>query len=88
MITKAKKKLLAFSCDSAGHNLEIFKYCNHHQICYFVSLAKNEVVLREAQGIPKKRFKKLPGSLDTYFAESTHCMYKNKNDHATMRTLI
>ncbi len=60
-VKEAGKKLKRFRSDSAGHQNSIFKYCDREHVEYYISLNKNEKMMRVIDGIESKKWNKLTG---------------------------
>jgi len=85
---KSGKRLTRFRSDSAAHNFDIFKYCDTHDIKYFVTLDKNSVTKREVNALARNRWKPLPEKEGVEWAEYTHAMNRGKKNGVAMRALV
>jgi len=85
---KSGQRLTRFRSDSAAHNFDIFKYCDQHDINYFVTLDKNSVTKREVNALARSRWNKLPETEDVEWAEYTHAMNRGKKNGLAMRALV
>jgi len=60
----AGKRIKRFRSDSAGYQNVIFEYCDREAIEYYVSLSKNEAIMKVIDGIGEKRWLKLGGKYE------------------------
>jgi len=60
-VKEAGKRIKRFRCDSAGHQNIIFRYCDKEKIEYYISLNKNEAIMRVVDGIEEERWGALAG---------------------------
>lgn len=88
IVEASGKRVSRFRSDSAAHQFDIFQYCETEAICYFVSLDKNAVVVREVRCIAEKSWKPLPDNPDKEWAEFTHAMARSKKEKIAMRALV
>jgi hypothetical protein len=61
---QAGKRIKRFRSDSAGHQNIIFRYCDKHEIEYYVSLNKNESIMKVIDGIEEKQWRGLTGKYE------------------------
>lgn len=57
----AGKRIKRFRSDSAGHQNAIFRYCDREKIDYYISINKNEAIMRFIDGIEEEGWGKLTG---------------------------
>lgn len=77
---QAGKKLGKFRSDSAAHQHEIFTYCDINEIDYYISLTKNDALMRVVEGIKHSQWKMLEGkaskNIETKWAEESYVTSK------------
>lgn len=85
---EAGKRIKRFRSDSAGHQDAIFTYCDMNEIEYYVSLDKNEGVMKAVKKLRAFDWKTMYGlykeRCDTQWAETRYVVSKG----FTLRTLI
>lgn len=85
---QAGKKIARFRSDSAGHQHKIFEYCDINGIEHYISLDKNEAVMRSVEDIKYRQWKMLEGkyakNIETKWAETSYVTSKG----FSMRILI
>ena len=59
MCKQANKSIRKVRLDAAGHNNEIFKFCDNNEIEYYVTLAKNTSIKEIISQLPKDEWKKV-----------------------------
>jgi hypothetical protein len=84
----AGKRIARFRSDSAGHQNDIFEYCNEKGIEYYISLDKNEAIKICIAAIKESQWKPLTGryqrQVATEYAESVYVTNKGNS----MRILV
>ncbi len=60
-VKEAGKRIKRFRCDSAGHQNLIFKYCDKENIEYYISMKKNEALIKVIDGIKEDQWADLSG---------------------------
>ncbi len=70
-VKEAGKRIKRFRCDSAGHQNLIFKYCDKEKIEYYISMSKNEALMKVVDGIREEQWL----SLDGKYKESASTKY-------------
>jgi len=63
-VKAAGKRIKRFRSDSAGHQNIIFRYCDKEEIKYYISLNKNESIMKVVDGIEEGKFEKLTGKYE------------------------
>ncbi len=86
----AKKKLKKIRLDSAGHNNDIFKFCNKEGIDYYITLVKNTAIKESIKQLPedawKKTDKKYGDGKDREYAEFIYAT--NDERVESMRAIV
>ncbi len=76
-VKSAGKKIKRFRCDSAGHQNLIFKYCDKENIDFFISMNKNEALMKVVDGLIGNQWENLSGKYETRKdAQWSQTMYK------------
>lgn len=77
---QAGKRIGRFRSDSAGHQHKLFEYCDINGIEYFISLDKNEAVMRSVEEIKYSQWKMMEGkyakNIDKKWAETSYVTSK------------
>ena len=77
---QAGKRIGQFRSDSAGHQHKIFEYCDVNEIEYFISLDKNEAVMRSVEKIKHRQWKMMEGkyakNIEQRWAETNYVTSK------------
>lgn len=63
-VKTAGKRIKRFRSDSAAHQNMIFKYCDRERIEYYISLSKNEKMMKVIDGMEDNQWKNMAGKYE------------------------
>lgn len=77
---KAGKRIARFRSDSAAHQIKVFTYCDSKAIEYYITVDKNEAVMKSIQKLKAYEWRTMHGRywerFDTEWAETSHMVSK------------